>query len=122
MNRADRLAMALTKIVDMERITRTGYHEPSKVFMEIDRIAREALDAEIPWPGEVQYNAPQDHAIARRWMEKHEKADELVFVHGRPILALYFEPVAEHYQGARQVFRKLAEQLRAGWEEEWFSG
>lgn len=118
-NRAELLEAALRRIVDMERITRTGWTEPNKVFMEIDRIARAALDMDYPWAGEVEYNDPRDHTIAREWNEKHRHADEVVFVHGKAVLALYYEPVAEHYQGVRRKFRQLAERLRQSWEEDW---
>jgi hypothetical protein len=115
MNRADRLEAALRTIVE------TGdRHDPFSGFAM--GIARSALDIEYPWPGEVQYNAPEDYDIAYKWMLKHEKADEHIFVNGRPVVALYYEPVAEHYQGARQFFRKLSEKFRSEWEQEWVNG
>lgn len=109
MNRAETLEAALGRIVNRSTVT----------IEEAKAIARNALDLDYPWPGEAQYNHPKDFAIAQKWMLEHGRADETVFVKGRPVIALYYEPVANHYQQARKLFREFAERLRRVFEEEW---
>lgn len=112
MNRAEALKAALGRILQT-----ADRNEPGSGFAA--GIARSALDLDYPWPGEATYNAPEDYAIAHKWMLEHAKADELIFVKGRPIIALYYEPVADHYQQARKLFREFAERLRAEFEADW---
>jgi hypothetical protein len=114
MNRADRLEAALRDIVHMTN----GPHE-DRHWWTVHEMARAALDLEYPWPGEPSYNAPQDAKIAHEWVMKHEKADEIMFIKGRPYMAFYYEPVAEHYQQARQNFRRIFEALRVDLEYVW---
>jgi hypothetical protein len=110
MNRADRLEAALRQIAD----THVRY------YVDAQAIARRALDFDYPRAGEPSYNAVEDQKLAHEWMAKHERADELIFVKGRPYMAVYYEPVAEHYQQARQRFREFCEAFRQAREEYWW--
>lgn len=116
MNRADRLEEALRDIVHMTNGPREDRH-----WWTIQRMAQAALDLDYPWPGDAPdyYSAPEDAKLAHEWTGKHARADELIFVKQRPFMAVYYEPVAEHYQQARQRFREFCEAFREARELEW---